>query len=308
MKNSVSFINNLKSFIVLATFFSLWFAVYFENEIENFIAYFLILSLGILHGANDIKLIGKASKSTESKKVFNSRISLNFLRTLIAYLVVISLSVALFYFLPAIALILFILFSAYHFGEQHWASKIKGHHKVNSLTYVWYGLLILFILFYSNANEVAAVIKNITGIYVDEYSFFIFLVVFLILFCISIIKAYIAKKLKTNIFEEFFYIFLFFIVFNTASLLWAFAIYFIFWHSIPSLTDQVYYLYGNYKKENFIKYFKSSFIYWILSLIGLSLLYFLFHQQDRLFLSIFFTLIASITFPHVWVMSRFNTK
>lgn len=297
MKERALFFNNLRSFTLIATFFSLWFAVYFQDNVEDFFAYFLILSLGILHGANDIKLIEKTSKTVQKKR---------FYKILILYLLIISISIILFYFLPTIALFLFVIFSAYHFGEQHLNSKITQQTFISKMMFLVYGIVILSVLFYNNSFEVSRIIENITGIYFKKDFYLYSLSISSLSLIVLGFKIYFDGQLKAKIVEEIFYILVFFIVFYTASLLWAFAIYFIFWHSIPSLADQVYYLYGNNKKENFIKYLKSSFIYWFISIVGLSLLYWLFHAQDRLFLSIFFTLIASITFPHVWVMSKFN--
>ncbi len=297
MKNKSLFFNNLKSFTLVATFFSLWFAVYFKDSVEDFFAYFLIFSLGILHGANDIELIKKTSQKPRKSR---------FDKVLIVYVFLISLSITLFYFFPTIALFLFVFFSAYHFGEQHWNSKIRQQTIFSRLMFLFYGIVILLILFYNNNLEVSIIIENITDTYITKDFYLYSLVISSLLLIITGSIIYFDGKLKANIFEQFFYIVVFFIVFYTASLLWAFAIYFIFWHSIPSLADQVYYLYGSNKKEDFIKYLKSSLIYWFISLISLSIIYWLFQHQDRLFLSIFFTLIASITFPHVWVMSKFN--
>lgn len=300
MKKNVLFFTNLKSFMLTATFFSLWLAVYFHNNIEDIFAYVLILSLGILHGANDIKLIQKTSElSHESQKT-------KLYKILISYSSIITLSILSFYFLPAFALFLFIFFSAYHFGEQHWSSKVHHQSITSRIMYTSYGFIILFMLFFNNSEEVTIIINNITGISFTK-NFYLYILIFSGLCFLTInIKENIHSKIKSNPVEEIFYLFLFFIVFYTASLLWAFAIYFIFWHSIPSLADQVYYLYGDYKKKNFYKYLKSSFLYWLISIIALSILYFVFDDQNHLFLSIFFILIAAITFPHVLVMAKFK--
>nr|WP_289644372.1 hypothetical protein [Maribacter aestuarii] len=61
---------DLGSFAIVATFFSLWLAVSFEKDIEDIMAYVLILTFGILHGANDIKLLQKVNKKINTKKGF----------------------------------------------------------------------------------------------------------------------------------------------------------------------------------------------------------------------------------------------
>ena len=116
----------------------------------------------------------------------------------------------------------------------------------------------------------------------------------------------IRGEIRVNMFKELFFLLVFFIVFKTASLLWAFSIYFVIWHSIPSLMDQTKYLYGQVSRNSILAYFKTSFIYWLASMVGLGVLYYLFHDRQGLFLSIMIYFLAAITFPHVIVMNRLN--
>ncbi|WP_378175868.1 Brp/Blh family beta-carotene 15,15'-dioxygenase [Aquimarina sp. SS2-1] len=297
MKNKSHFFKDLRNYMLIFTFLSLWISTYFQEETENLLAFILILSLGILHGTNDIKLIEKGSNYKKKSKS---------IKILCLYLLFLLTGVLFFYFIPSVALLVFILFSAYHFGEQHWISRLTKKSIPIKLIYVAYGMTILGILFLNNHLEVSEVIENITGVYLSRDAYLYTTIVSLLIFTIISIKLMTNSILQANIWEELFYLILFYTIFHTASLLWAFAIYFIFWHSIPSLVDQVYFLYGNYKKENFIKYLKSSFLYWIISIVGLAILFVIFRNQDRLLLSIFFTSIAAITFPHVWIMAKLN--
>ena len=59
MKNKGVVFKNLDSFIIVTTFLFLWIAINFGKNVEDMVAYFLILTFGILHGANDLKLIHK---------------------------------------------------------------------------------------------------------------------------------------------------------------------------------------------------------------------------------------------------------
>ena len=60
MKNDIAKFSDLDSWMLVATFFTLWLAVFFESRIEDFLAYLFIFSFGILHGANDIRLLQPA--------------------------------------------------------------------------------------------------------------------------------------------------------------------------------------------------------------------------------------------------------
>ena len=118
--------------------------------------------------------------------------------------------------------------------------------------------------------------------------------------------VYLRKTLRFNVVEQIFFVVVFFIVFNSASLLWAFAIYFILWHSLPSMIDQINFLYGRTSTKNVKKYFISSFPYWIISVIGMGLILFLFRESLNTSLAFFFSFLAAITFPHVLVINKLN--
>ncbi|WP_297796331.1 Brp/Blh family beta-carotene 15,15'-dioxygenase [uncultured Eudoraea sp.] len=296
MQNKEADFTKLQGAMLIATFFSLWLAVYFEHAVENLLAYILILSFGMLHGANDIKLL-----QVEAKKKAKPY---DFLRIL-AYYIFFVLGVAgLFYLLPSIALGLFILFSAYHFGEQHWISKIRGNPLFLIFFFTVYGLVILFLLFAAHHTEVSDIIFDIIGIYIDSGYYQIILGISFFILVVLYLTKY--KQNTANILLELFYLLVFFIVFNTASLLWAFAIFFILWHAIPSLGDQITYLYGDLSKKHFIKYVRSSLIYWLASVITLVILFLFIDGSSEGFIPFLFSFLAAITFPHVLVISRLN--
>lgn len=282
--------------MIVTTFFLLWITVLFDVKTESIFSYFLIFTFGILHGSNDLKLIQKSRSFT--KKSF-------FLRALASYLVVIALTVLFFSFVPSIALLFFIVASSYHFGEQHWAFlNIKS--QLLTTFYTSYGLVIFFLLFYVNAKEVTPIIEEITGVLIKEEHYMYALIGSFALFMGMYTWWAFKKQIQANIIKELFFLLVFFIVFKTASLLWAFSIYFVVWHSIPSLKDQIKYLYGAVNKRSFLEYLKTSFPYWILSMAGLALLYYFFQDREGLFLSIMIYFLAAITFPHVLVMTRLN--
>ncbi len=297
MKNKEGYFTSLNSAMLVATFFSLWLAVYFEYAVEDTLAYILILSFGILHGANDIKLLQVTSSNTEKKP--------KYLLILLYYVAFVLLVATLFYLIPGITLLLFVLFSAYHFGEQHWVARLDVTATWEGIVlYTSYGLLILFLLFAAHSSEVITIVLKITSIEISEEIFIPVLGVSAFLFVLLYIK--IAKQFSSRMIVELFYLLVFFIIFNTASLLWAFAIYFIIWHSVPSLSDQIKFLYGDFSKIHFVKYLKSSFVYWIASVLALILLFTFLDDSSVGFLPLLFSFLAAITFPHVFVISKLN--
>lgn len=277
---------------VIATFFGLWLSVSLLGIFELYFAIFLIFSFGILHGSNDIKLI---------KSVYADKQSA-FLRILFTYLAIISFGTALFFMLPSLALILFILFSAYHFGEQHFHFLQLKNSFVSFLMYSGYGLLVINLLLYLKAGTVIPIIYEMTNVTITID--FLRIVLLISTITTFITTALIYLKQKFNVIVELFYLLLFSIVFFTTSLLWAFALYFILWHSIPSLADQIQYLYKEISKKTIIEYLSSSFIYWLISVVGFVILAQFFKDNYTIMLSFFFSFLAAITFPHVLVMHK----
>ncbi len=286
----------MRSWIIVATFFCLWLSTTFPDFIQSYMAYSLILTFGVLHGANDIALIVKSKKERAGKQYFK--------KILFYYILTVFVILLVFVFYPPLALLLFILCSGYHFGEQHFRSKMRSSGLAPFFMYISYGLIILFMIFLIRVNEVSIIIEEVSSLVLSKQLFEAILAVSALIFIVSLFFFWYTKQLNVKIYEELFYILIFYIIFNTASLLWGFCIYFILWHSIPSLVDQMKYLYGDASKSTFRTYLKSSWLYWLISVLGLGLLFFFFGGDHQFFISILLYFLAAITFPHVIVMSR----
>ena len=61
---------------------------------------------------------------------------------------------------------------------------------------------------------------------------------------------------------------------------------------------------GGYKHTIIKNYFKKAFLYWLLSIVVLIITYYLFKANQDKLISIFFSFLASITFPHTFVVSK----
>lgn len=288
------------NFAIVASFLGLWINSFFTSSLQIFVGFVLILSFGILHGANDLLLIEHV----------NTKKKLSFFKILIYYLLIVAIGATLFFMVPWLALLLFIIVSGFHFGEQHWEElKINKRKWVVVLFQFSYGSFILVLLFNFHSEEVKKIIYQITRIFFSE------LHIPLILICFGISLFFLGSYLylknatfKKLILINIFYLLVFTILFKTASLIWGFAIYFILWHSIPSILGQLKFLYGESNFTNFKTYFLKAFVYWIVSLMGIGLLYVLLKDKE-IFDALFFSFLAAITFPHALViMKMFNHK
>jgi Brp/Blh family beta-carotene 15,15'-monooxygenase len=279
------------NFAILASFFCLWLDSLLSNNAQIIVGFILILTFGILHGANDLLLIRKIDYNKEQ---------ISFQKTLIYYIIVVGLGSLMFWIIPWFALLLFIIVSGYHFGEQQWENLEKS--TPFKLFEFIYGLFILMLLFNFNIKEVQEVIQNITSIVVPK----IYFTNGLIFNGVALVASgvYFSNKLiefKNRWMLETFYLLVFTVIFRVSSLIWGFAIYFIIWHSIPSIINQIIYLNGEVNCNNFIKYIRTAFLYWVISLIGIATLYLLFKEVE-IFNALFFSFLAAITFPHVLVI------
>lgn len=286
---------------IVASFFGLWIDSFFNHQSQIFVGFLLIFTFGILHGANDLLLIDKLIY----KKETSSR-----LKTLLYYISVVLIGSLLFYIIPWLTLSAFVIVSGYHFGEQQWKSLNKNNFKFLVKTFqLVYGLFILFLLFNFHSDEVQKIVYAITGINVPSFFIPLFLKIFGSI--IIVLGLYFLSikgiDIRTCI-TEIFYLVVFTIIFKSSSLIWGFALYFVLWHSLPSIIDQIKFVYGHFSLTNFISYCKSALIYWVASLIGISILYIVF-KDEKIFNALFFSFLASITFPHVFVVNKmFNRK
>lgn len=258
---------------------------------QTIIAFLMIFSVGIIHGANDLQLIQK--KTQKNTQLF-------FFTTLLVYIGVVLVGIALFYLLPSFGLLFFVGFSAFHFGEQHLESKLEIELSsfLKAFIYIGYGAAIFGLLFTLQWGEVHQVIYLISGQFISKQSTEAF---FFIGLGIVVISGLFSPNLRGWLFFEIVLLAFLGFLFSRASLILGFGMYFVVWHSIPSMQDQLAFLYPNGRKREW-KYLKSSTPYWILSLVGLAGVYFFFDLRSVAFLPLFFSFLAAITFPHTVVM------
>lgn len=288
----------MKNYKIVITFFLLWLTIQFDSEAENVLAYISILTLGLLHGANDIKLLARRGS-------IGTRSSYKILVTYVAFVLCVGV---LFYILPVLALFVFVVISGFHFGEEHLHDKFTKGTRLLTYFFTTYGMLILFLIFYFNAEATSTIIYEITSYDLPDSFFLIGIGLLGISTLIFSLVVYKNKNKEVSYIEEFIYILVFIALFKMANLLWSFAIYFVIWHAIPSLSGQIRFLYGNTSFASVVKYVKSSFVYWLLSITGVFSLYFYLRDDLYLFNAIFFAFLATITFPHVWVINSMKSK
>ncbi len=287
---------NYPNIAIVASFFGLWMDSFLPTTFQIILGFFLIFTFGILHGANDLLLI----KNINSEK--NNR---SWITILGYYVAIVLMGVLLFYLIPQIALLLFIIVSSYHFGEQQWQNLDKTFPEWLLVVFQFlHGFVVLLSLFVFHTNQVQSIISKIANLTVPLPYFLGLLQISVVLFLSLCGYAYWkTEKIRSKLLLECFYLILFAILFKSSSLIWGFAIYFVIWHSIPSIIDQIKFLNGSFSIPYFITYCKNAGIYWLFSIIGISLIYYICKEEEQLFNALFFSFLAAITFPHAVVIT-----
>ena len=281
---------------MILSLFSLFISNHLNSEYFYYACYGLILTFGIIHGANDILILLKGKKQT--KKIV--------IRSTVKYLSIVLLISVLFFLFSEISLLFFVLFSAYHFGEQQWTIFGSNQSKSISLFYFFFGLLIFSVLFLFNKSDVSNIIFEITKIYMPENIYSAVIIFSSLCTLLLIILNY--QILKKQLLHQLALLVVMLLVFFTYELLPAFAIYFVFFHSIPSIIEQSDYLFGDSTKaENFKKFLLKGAVYWLLAIVFLVVMYLILKNNIDFSLAIFFSFLAAITFPHVLVIYKMKS-
>jgi Brp/Blh family beta-carotene 15,15'-monooxygenase len=258
----------------------------------DYLAIFGVLTLGILHGANDLSLLQ----------------SIRFMRTksqrFLVYIATVLLFSLILYHFPMTALLFFVWFSCYHFGEQQWTHRFQSKTNSPQFFYFVYGAFLFSMLFWSHAEQTQFIIKELSDLHITPISFQ-YMTFTSVCFCVLYLLLQFSAS-KTLIIDVLLQSALLMLLFWTTNLIVSFGTYFIIWHSWPSLQDQTRMLYN--KPNAYFEYLKDAFPYWIISILGLSL-FFVYNEQIGLNpLALFFAFLAAITFPHVLVIFGLHQK
>ena len=262
---------------------------------QDILGFILILSIGVIHGANDLLIIKKYTRKNSLK----SQISY-----FLYYLGLVFLGFVFFYLFPSIALLSFVLVSIYHFGEQHWEVNTSNADFINIkriYPIILHGLVFFVIVFMNNIDIVNDVLLSFNTISLD-YTYLIILLIVLFLIYMSLLL--LSKSIRGYFVDEFIFFILLFLLTLNSSLIFGFSIYFIFFHSVLSIKDQVKYIYGDDNSQYIKKYLISALPYFILALLFLIGFYLFIDFESLDILPIMFTFLAAITFPHVIVIEK----
>ena len=266
-----------------------------------------ILIAGIPHGALD-HLVAKQNSTLQQQNFSSTQFYLTYVSRMALYGIC-------WYFFPAFALLVFIVLSAFHFGETDLPFPVSVTKKSAIFLQTNYGLLIVLVLLFSHAEEVLPILSMIekqntvviSTIFSPKTSTYLIIAVLstLILQFIRIQKTHaLSLNRYLNITIRTLVI-LGIIIYLPLPL--AFAFYFGGWHSIHSLENIRQHLSSSQLEVmSFIALLKKCIPYSVIAFSGIAILILIatYLKTESVFLFFFFIGIAILTAPHLEVMSH----
>jgi Brp/Blh family beta-carotene 15,15'-monooxygenase len=273
------------------------------NQFENIIispvvCLFLILSIGISHGALDNQ------KGKELSRLYNVQ------KIYFFYLIysLVGTSIIIFWlFFPTTSLILFLIVASYHFGKEDTEFLINNKNVSNLIIYFSKGALIIIAPLIFHFVETINIFKLLL---IENEKFYLFLNFIeennILLFALSISLLsniyYFLKDFKIINILIFFDFFSIIILNYFLTPLIAFTAYFCFLHSFRHSISLIIKLNENNLKSGAITFVKKAMPLTVLTAILYVIsLYFLsnYYQLNDAILKVIFIGLASLTFPHI---------
>ena len=237
------------------------------------------LSVGLSHGALDYL----------TEKVIHTRGQ--FVKYIATYLIKGTLLGLLWIFMPDLALVVFLAFSAWHFGE---ADFREWNHKQGFSSFIWGGIVLFTILFY-HQEETIAVLQHIKGLHVQHLIESLsvnqlFIGKLVLLFFSLLFAAYNRSKLML--------LTLCYLLLSTMlSLILSFGIYFVMQHSLHGWRHL-----KNDLKTNSYNLFLKALPF---SLGGVFIFLTFMFLNNKDYMGIFFIILSCISMPHIFSMHNF---
>lgn len=259
-----------------------------------------VLFLGIPHGAIDNVLYLRQSKTNNALFIG-------------VYVFIIGLNIFFWILSPSMAYVLFLVLSAYHFGQSQFSQYFKNQLFDLKALYFFWGLALLFGFVLFNLEEINGIMNQY-----EEFEVFSPLhqktwmqIGFAITLAVTIgfkLKLTLQKTMTVEDFlMELLVLALILVCFYLMPLFIGFTLYFVILHSFKVLREEYQFL--NVEREvSSIKGFIFMLApFTLLSIVGIAFVFGLIHFEV---LSISYgycliIIISSITLPHVFVMNRF---
>ena len=220
---------------------------------------------------------------------------------IIRYLLLMSAYGLLWWLLPVAALIAFLGMSAYHFGQSHFLEQGQLQPK-EGLLYLLKGSFFLSVILFGDWEMTQEILSPILTVSIPET--YRMLSMGLLMACSLLAHGW--KNRSLNLGDALDYLILVPILYFSPLLI-SFAVYFGFWHSLPSMLAEYKYLSQLPSFNSPLKFGKQLLPFSGISLVGITAILFVgleFLESSQLYL-LFFVMISLISLPHILYMDTF---
>jgi Brp/Blh family beta-carotene 15,15'-monooxygenase len=258
--------------------------------------------LGIPHGSLDIYIEAGLDQQKDNRKIF------------VRYVLQAGLFIFIWYWKPIIALIIFILITAFHFGEIDWIGY--SNDRIKKLIYFTLGLCWITLLLSLHVDTALNVFDSITRKQINAEAWLQWAKVIypVSIAGMGIIYGFLYFKRSTYfLWPQYWWIALLqqtvlFILAHQTPLWIFFAFYFGIWHSILSLDKIRSHLNLGSEWKDWLFLLKKAMPFSVMAWIGI--LYFMFltvkSTDTTGMLSLVFIGLAVLTVPHLQVFTKLN--
>ena len=300
MNNQIKKINLNHSFIFFL-FCNIFSIITFKISyfiISPLICLFLILSIGVSHGALD---------NMKGRKLFQIFGISNFFIFYFSYILISLIVIVLWIIVPTISLMIFLILASHHFGKEDTQFLMSENSYLNQLLFFLKGSLIIFAPMYFHFDETISIFKSLL---IDNEAFFEslnlietnkILLYGIIVSTLSSILLF-TKNFELKKFTIFFDYFSILIINYYFSPLVAFTLYFCFLHSVRHSISLISELDENSIANGLKIFIKKALPLTILTATFCFLALYLLNNTynfDSSILKIIFIGLASLTFPHI---------
>jgi len=270
------------------------------EETQYFFLGILVLLIGLPHGATDYLLFRRLhGPKLTRRQIF--KFFFFYLSAVLVYLLA-------WIWLPVPALFIFLIISAYHFGQSNWEYLRLPRGLEVTLNLSWGAFALGGALFW-HWEESRMIITQLVGSLPDWSNADLNIAqwVLLALNVFLIVGLRLSRHINNRqLFREFISLGALSFMFLHTPLLVGFAIYFSLWHSLSALLTQVAFFRKKWPAFTLVHYYRQAAPFTLLSVAGLLALVFgqaLFFADVSL-VSLFFILIACITLPHILLVEE----
>ena len=299
----------LNLLIWTSSFLFLIFALIFPDQMEIVevpLFIFFVALIGIPHGATD-HLIYKYNQILNGKSFSMSRF-------LIPYLVGMGCFSILWILFPGLSLLVFLLISAYHFGQSQFVFvNLPEKHLLKRIHYILWGSWVLSCIILLNLTMSEPILANIIDIQSLWWKQLTENRGWLITGLTAsngllLIYFYMNKWIRfSNLIIESLSMLLLWLIANYTSLLISFMVYFCLWHGLKSIHLEIRLLQKVEKNYSISRFVKDAFPFSMISLVGIAGLIYATYYWNPSFsvYMMFFILVSILTLPHFAFINRF---